>query len=207
MEKDKIKWLFFDIGSTLVDESACKDYRIRHLAAQPGAPSTAEISEMLQKCVRQLLPPYKTVAKQLGVKPTEWPSHMERLYPGVPQLLESLRSRYRLGIIANQNPGAETRLSEFGIRQYFDVIAASGDEGIAKPDPEIFLRALKRAGSRPGESIMIGDRPGNDIIPASALGMHTIWVRQGMYADVLPGEISFRADITANSITEINKHL
>ena len=60
---------------------------------------------------------------------------MEKLYPGVKELLDDLHRRYRLGIIANQAPGAEARLAGFGIRDYFDIIVASAEEGVAKPAP------------------------------------------------------------------------
>ena len=144
MKQRNIKWLFFDLGSTLLDEAACYEYR----AAHPNS---------------------------------EWPSYLEKLYPGVPELLDKLARKYRLGIIANQKPGTEKRLAEFGIREYFEVIASSGEEGIAKPDPELFRIALRRAGCTPEETAMIGDRPDNDIIPAKGLGMCAVWVKQGIH--------------------------
>lgn len=63
--------------------------------------------------------------------------------------------------------------------KYIKLVVASAEEGVAKPDSEIFLRALKRAECLPGNAVMIGDRIDNDIEPANRLGMKTIWVRQG----------------------------
>lgn len=206
MEKDKIKWIFFDIGSTLVDESACELFRLRHLASQPGAPGITEIKSMISERARKLQPVYKHVAGELRLKTAPWPQHLERLYPVVHCVLEYLHDRYRLGIIANQNPGTENRLTAFGICGYFDVIAASAELGIAKPDPKIFLHALDMAGCRPEEAVMIGDRPDNDIAPAAALGMHTVWVRQGMYADADIGLIPHKPDIIINSISELKNY-
>lgn len=63
--------------------------------------------------------------------------------------------------------------------KYIKLVTASAEEGVAKPDSEIFLRALKRADCLPENAAMIGDRIDNDIEPANRLGMRTIWVRQG----------------------------
>src|SRR5207248_1894328 len=47
----------------------------------------------------------------------------------------------------------------------------------SKPDPALFRRALDRAGARPEECLMVGDRLDNDVAPASLLGLTTAWVR------------------------------
>lgn len=38
---------------------------------------------------------------------------------------------------------------------------------------------MNKQNARQNETIMIGDRLDNDIVPAKQLGMKTIWVRQG----------------------------
>ena len=60
-----------------------------------------------------------------------------------------------------------------------DLIVASAEESLEKPDIRIFQLALERAGCRPDEAIMIGDRIDNDIVPAKKAGMMTIRIRQG----------------------------
>ena len=59
------------------------------------------------------------------------------------------------------------------------MVVASAEVGYAKPDFEIFNVALEQADCKPNETVMIGDRLDNDIIPAKKLGMKTVWVRQG----------------------------
>ena len=51
---------------------------------------------------------------------------------------------------------------------------------IAKPDKEIFEKALELAKCTAAESVMVGDRLDNDIIPAKAIGMKTVWVKNGL---------------------------
>ena len=111
----------------------------------------------------------------------KWNSDLERLYPKVNLVLEALKTKgYKLGIIANQAPGTKERLKRYGILHFFDVVVASAEEGVSKPDPRIFEIALQRANSLPCEAAMIGDCLDNDIAPAKALGMNTIWIQQGL---------------------------
>ena len=62
----------------------------------------------------------------------------------------------------------------------------SGDVGVSKPDPAIFQLAVEQANCTAAEAVMIGDRPNKDIAGAKAIGMLTIRIRQGIYADQEP---------------------
>lgn len=63
--------------------------------------------------------------------------------------------------------------------KYINLVVASAEEGVAKPDKKIFEIALERSGCKPENAVMIGDRIDNDIVPAKIIGMKTIWIRQG----------------------------
>ena len=87
-------------------------------------------------------------------------------------LVKRLHRRYTLGIISNTTPGMEERLRErFELVDLFDVRVGSGDLGIAKPDPGIFLHATKEAGIAPQQSVFTDDRA--DFAQAArSVGMH-----------------------------------
>lgn len=139
------KWLFFDLGSILLDESDCIEYRISDMLRQDTSLDRSVIEQKMKECAFQGKMPYKDTVKELGLELTKWPKHLEKLYQGVPEVLERLSKHYGLGIIANQSLGTEERLVKFGIRDCFDVVLASAEEGVAKPDLEIYRRALERA--------------------------------------------------------------
>ena len=174
-----LRWLFFDVGSTLVDETLCDQARIADTLRTSTVSAEAFITQ-LHAFAAQNADAYKACLKHFSLTKAPWRSDLEQLYPGVPALMQQLSGRYSLGIIANQNAGLEKRLHEWGILPYFRVIASSHDIGAAKPDPAIFEKALAAAGCSPQEACMIGDRLDNDILPAQRLGMRTIWVRQGL---------------------------
>ena len=48
--------------------------------------------------------------------------------------------------------------------------------GIMKPNPEFYLTALRAMGIRPDQAVMVGDTYVNDIEPAAALGIRTVWI-------------------------------
>ena len=74
-----------------------------------------------------------------------------------------------------------------------------------KPDIRIFEYALGKANCIPQEACMIGDRLDNDILPAKALGMKTVWIKQGFGALQKPLLKSEEPDYTINNLTELLK--
>lgn len=171
--------IFFDIGSTLVDETEAYDHRARDTIA--GSDVTFEqFNEKRIFFARQNKRGDLEAMAFFGLKEGPWHSEDEKLYPDAVEVLEYLHQKgYRLGVIANQCPGTEQRLAEKGILKYFDAVAASAELGMAKPDKAIFLKALEMLDCSPEKAVMIGDRLDNDIYPAMKLGMGTIWIKQG----------------------------
>jgi 8-oxo-dGTP diphosphatase/putative hydrolase of the HAD superfamily len=116
---------------------------------------------------------------------------------------EQLSATYKLGIIANQNPGSEARLERYGLRQYFDVIVASAEAGVKKPDPRIFTLALERANCSPEQAAMIGDRIDNDIFPAKVLGFTTVRILQGYGRLQVPKSSEYEPDFTVDALAQL----
>ena len=174
----KIKWIFFDVGSTLVDETKVYERRFAEIAEAAGV-SADYVAEQALEFYKQNRKGDKEILKKLNVKLPKWESEYEELYPDTENILKDLHEKYKIGIIANQDFGTADRLQNFGILKYIDLVVASAEEGVAKPDKRIFDIALERAGVIPEEAFMIGDRIDNDILPAKNIGMKTMWLRQG----------------------------
>lgn len=174
-----IKWLFFDVGSTLIDETECYNHRIRD--AIEGTNITFEqFNDKLIFFAKQNLKGDTEALKYFGLTKTPWHKEDEKPYEEAERVLKALRKKgYNIGIIANQSMGTEKRLENWGLMKYIKLVVASAEECVAKPDKEFFLRALRRAECLPENAVMIGDRIDNDIEPAKKLGMKTIWVKQG----------------------------
>ena len=202
-----IKWIFFDVGSTLVDETEAYDHRVRDIIA--GTDITfQEFDDMRIALARQGLDGNSAAINHFGLTKTPWHSEDEVPYPDAKSTLATLiQMGYKLGIIANQKLGTAERLENWGLRQYFDVIVSSAEIGYAKPDKRIFEKALEMAGCTARESVMVGDRLDNDMIPAKALGMRTVWIKNGLaqyQSEELGKDI---ADVQIASLSELLSYM
>jgi len=190
---NSVKWVFLDLGETLVDETEAHRHRLRatqdHLQQNGHRYSVDELIRMCEEAATEFAPsPFLGMLSRIGLSEDQIASisasarfekEKEALYAGVPQLLETLSRRFSLGVIANQPEGTEKRLKRWGIRERFSLVFASAELGISKPDPRIFEAALSEAGCRPTECVIVGDRLDNDIGPAKRQGWRALRVLQG----------------------------
>lgn len=199
---ENVKWLFFDVGSTLIDEHISYEHRMRDIAELSNIPYE-RVFNTAMKFYKQNKKGDVEAAKAFDVQLTRWHTEDEILYADAPECLEILSKKYKIGIIANQSFGTKERLKQHGILQYINLIIASAEEGVAKPDKRIFEIALERSSCEPANAIMIGDRIDHDIVPANLLGMNTIWIKQGFgqYWNILQ-EIE-KADYVVSNLTEL----
>lgn len=194
-------WLFFDIGSTLVDER--EGFRLRIEKALEGTGvAYQDFTRRMEEHYRQGRNGDKLAFAELGIPRPPWTGEGEFPYPEAKDCLRRLSDRYKLGIIANQPLGTAARLERYGLLPYLSVVASSAEEGVSKPDPALFRTALERAGCPPERALMVGDRLDNDIVPAKALGMKTLWVRQGFWRHAAPQAPEETPDFTVWSLQE-----
>lgn len=197
-----VKWLFFDLGSTLIDETECYNSRIDFAISSKNL-NREEFLSKVYESAKTSATAIKTAAAYYNVVLPKWNNSLEKLYSDTNQVLEILSKKYKLGIIANQSLGTKDRLDNWNIGKYIDVVVASAEAGCAKPDLKIFNLALEQAGCKPNEAVMIGDRLDNDIAPAKQLGMKTVWVRQGFAKYQSVKNIEEQPDYIINSIAEV----
>ena len=201
---DGLKWLFFDMGGTLIDETAAWDDRILRTCQKHGIPEADFRAVMTEAASRNQME-YFTALEHFGIPQREkWNSAPEIPYPDAKQVLETLKSRgYRLGIIANQALDARDRLRKFGLYELFEVIVISQEQGVSKPQHAIFLDALYKAQAKPENCMMIGDKLTNDIAPAKALGFKTLWIRQEWGGMQTITDDSMKPDFIVDSLGEL----
>jgi HAD superfamily hydrolase (TIGR01549 family) len=190
-----IHWVFFDVGNVLLNEDPLS-YQVfaRHVEAIRRIHPERTFTELLAERETKALagsrwPVYEMAAKYLASDQLDavWAdvdrefranyTSMTPVLPGAHEVVETLGSSCRLGLIANQPREARARLAAANLIDPFDVIVLSEEVNLFKPDRAIFERALDAANAKPGECLMVGDRVDNDIHPACALGMATAWIR------------------------------
>ncbi len=94
----------------------------------------------------------------------------------IPVIKDLKKEGYKLGIISNTPGGNVERmiLEDAGITGYFDIMLFSSFEGIRKPHPEIFLKAIRFFKIKPEELLHIGDTPELDIEGPLKIGAKAI---------------------------------
>jgi len=84
-----------------------------------------------------------------------------------------------LGVVSNADGRIEALLAELGYGGLFDVVLDSAIEGIEKPDPEIFHRALDRLGLNARRTIFVGDFYSIDVVGARRAGLGAVLMDPG----------------------------
>ena len=121
-------------------------------------------------------------------------------YPDVIPALRALREKgLRLVVASNWDCSLPDWLGPAGLRELVDGVVTSAAVGAAKPDPELFRRALEIAGARPEEALHVGDSLVNDVEGARAAGIRAVLlVRSG---EPPPGTMAARSLEEVASLT------
>ena len=198
------KWLFFDVGYTLVNEDKVHKKRVEETVRLNKGFSYDDIYNAMIEASKDYKQPYPTAVKKLNILNSASYDHsLERPYEDAEFILSKLHRVYKIGIIANQSRGTEERLKSYGLLDYIDLIVSSEEEGVSKPDLRIFKLALDKAGVMANEAIMIGDRLDNDIYPVKTVGMKTIWIKQGLGAVQKPRSEEYKSDYEIDKLSDI----
>lgn len=136
-----------------------------------------------------------------------------RVYPGIPQMLEKLREKGMRLAVASSKPECYVRqiLAHFDIEKYFDVIVGSELDGTRSQKEEVVEEALRQlkvltipVEERKSCCVMAGDRK-FDIQGAKAHSLTGAGVGFG-YAP--PGELEGEgADYIAETVEELTRYL
>lgn len=209
--------VLLDAGGTLFTERLTRDEIYAQLLATLGAPRTPdEVGRLragihddlpevfrghvrysegwFREFVRRLLAAVECSADPESVRarlaahftdPASFAVHAD-----APPALESLLERgVRLGVVSNWSDRLPALLEGLGLSRYFEVVVASAAFGRSKPDPAIFLEAVRRLGARPESTWHVGDQPVADVAGARRAGLWALLLdRSGQVAPAAAGQ-------------------
>jgi HAD superfamily hydrolase (TIGR01549 family) len=202
----RARWVVLDVGETIIDET-----RIwRAWADELGIPQMTFMSVFGAIVARGQ--GYQDLAGYFSID--DWRRHREAvderiggfrrddLYADAIPAIDGLRERgYRVAVIGNQPAERHAELQALGVHP--EVMAMSEDMGVMKPDPDFFRVALHLLGDAdPDDVAYVGDRIDNDVVPSSAAGMRSIWLRRGPWG-VVPTKEPAEADLIVDSLAEL----
>jgi HAD superfamily hydrolase (TIGR01549 family) len=205
-------WICLDVGETLIDET-----RVWSIwADELGFPLMTFMSAFGAAVARGR--EHFDVFTILGVP--AWREHMpavQRRYGGfqavdlyadaLPSLSRLRQLGYRLAITANQGVERTAELKALGLN--VEVMAMSDEMGVWKPDPAFFARTLELMGNpEPSRVAYVGDRIDNDVRPAIAAGMRSVWLRRGPWGVIgedPPAETALVVDSLAELVERVGE--
>jgi putative hydrolase of the HAD superfamily len=179
-----ITWFLFDLGNTLIrlayervlgnicrDANVTRDELVDVLEAPGGYRD-------LERGAVSFWEFYEYLCENAGYRgsirdfQTLWSDFFDGPIPGVEDLLQRVRERYRVAFLSNSNEvHAELIPRRFSaLFQKDDRFVFSHRFRVAKPDPEMFRRALEVIGALPGHVVFIDDLVEN-VIAARSVGI------------------------------------
>ena len=105
-------------------------------------------------------------------------------FPNTRELLERMRDDGFELVVASSasDDDMHALLDQAGIRDLITERASSDDAENSKPEPDIVVAALHRAGARPEDAVMLGDTP-YDVEAARSAGVEIVALRCGGWKD------------------------
>lgn len=100
----------------------------------------------------------------------------------LPCLVSLASAGVRIGMITNGIPSFQwPKLETLQLAVHFEHVVTSGEFGVAKPDPSIFLHTCALFDVAPAEAAYIGDRLHTDALGAVGAGLTGVWLdREGI---------------------------
>ncbi|MDK2870247.1 MULTISPECIES: TIGR02253 family HAD-type hydrolase [Pyrococcus] len=202
----RIKVIFFDLDDTLVDTSKLAEVArknaienmIRHGMPVDFDTAYNELLELIKEYGSNFPYHFDYLLRRLDLEYNpKWVAAGVIAYhntkftylrevPGARKTLLRLKKEgYMTGIITDGNPIKQwEKILRLELDDFFEHVIISDFEGVKKPHPKIFKKALKAFNVKPEEAIMVGDRLYSDIYGAKNVGMKTVWFKYGKYAEL-----------------------
>ncbi|PLX24694.1 hypothetical protein C0580_04245 [Candidatus Parcubacteria bacterium] len=179
----KIKAIIFDFGGVFsVDDDIKKFWKnnAENFGVDPEAANKITLAIWLEARVGKIDSNlfFSEAAKFVGQDEKKYKKYFIEYTGYRPELYEFIKKelygKYKLAIISNQiESWFEPIIKEEKLNDLFGTIITSYGAGVAKPEKDIYLKALDALKLSASECIYIDDRPKN-LEPAASLGMKTI---------------------------------
>lgn len=188
-----IQAVIFDMFETLITHYNSPLYFGAQMAADAGIPEQifqgmwhpteydrsvgkVRLEEVLEYILRQNgCYSEETVQKIAGKRIAAKEECFENLHNEIVPMLEGLKEMgMKIGLISNCFSEEANVIRKSILFPYFDAIYLSYEQGVQKPDKEIYLRCIKKLSVKADECIYIGDGGSHELEAARELGMNAV---------------------------------
>ncbi len=186
--------VLFDLDDTLCDHYSSLRLRLRLAfeAAANGSPEI-DVEALVEEAAERSVGGtghFADVLKSHGIVETERcdvavSHYVSDRYRGLELFDDSIAivnyvsQHAPVGLITNGPSKIQRdKIRHLAIGNLFQFILVSEEEGVWKPDPQIFERALAKLDVAPDAAVYVGDSPEHDIAGARAAGITSIWINR-----------------------------
>lgn len=210
-----IKGIFFDAAGIFYDRTVSATTFLRRRLTELGYPSELSMEDGRRRKQMQVLATegrlgyeeyWDTVLAMHGVRDPARRLALKKeilacifdvfAYPGGRTALAGMQARgFIIGIVTDTIYPVQWKmewLNKVGVAEFIQVVACSTTLGAHKPQPEMYLNAVRQAGLTPAQSAFVG-HDAHELEGARRAGLATVAVnyapdaRADYYADSLPG--------------------
>lgn len=123
-------------------------------------------------------------------------------YPETEQVLFSLSSSHKLGLITDGREG-KAKLDRLGIGDYFDSVLVTPTIDCSKEERIVFDRVLDSLDTPPTKAVYVGDDPRVDFRVPNKLGMYTVRLCRGRYTHLDPDAALAEPDCRIQALSDL----
>jgi pyrophosphatase PpaX len=181
--------VLFDFDGTLVDSmevisfcfnGALRKYGLAEVSQDEVAPMIGQPLTRMFEATTNLVPAHLLTEEYRRVFAEHAPGS-SNLFPGVAELIPSISTTRKLGLVTSRNsPGAIRLLQNFGLDEHFSAVVGIDHVMNGKPDPEPVLLALKELCTPAAKTVLVGDTP-DDVKAGKLAGTLTIGITTGSF--------------------------
>ncbi|WP_181847470.1 HAD family hydrolase [Thalassospira profundimaris] len=177
--------IIFDVGETLVSETAIWHRIAGHLDLPPFTVSAAAGIALARNfgfaAILKQLSEFSAIPGEPWRRPDLLSFTADDLYEDVlPALAQLARDGHEIGICGNQPASSEQILANLPCQ--IDWLSSSARLKCKKPDPAFFHAIVDQTGYAPENIVYVGDRLDNDIYPALENGLQAVWLLRGPWS-------------------------
>lgn len=110
----------------------------------------------------------------------------QRLFPDVDGLLDAADDLALPVVLLTNSSAAVTaiKLEALAIGHRFVAVVTTDTLGVGKPDPRTYHEAARLAGTRPQDTVCVGDNIEWDVVGARAAGLRAVWLDRNGISNV-----------------------
>jgi HAD superfamily hydrolase (TIGR01549 family) len=176
---------------------------IDHAFGNPTKEEVKDTHEFWNRFLERLeIPPSSTLIVDIETFWTKNVHQMMKFYENAIATLVYLQEKYHLALVSNCAVGMREILKTLKLEQFFDCIILSYELGVRKPDPTMYLEALRCLELNAEDCIFVSDRV-SDLEGANHVGLKTLLVTQGAFTTQNVQDPQFKSDYEFAKISEI----